>query len=128
MIWPPTPSQRGFALLEVILATLIFSVAGAALATGLDRLCQTHVDARRLVGVRQEIASQLDEARVSPLASRKATHIIDGVSYVEEIAPLPLQDDDHTTLLGLWKVTISAHWKNRGESEEEYGQIYVFQP
>ena len=125
----PAPSQRGMMLLEVMLAAAIFALAGIALATALDRLSKTYVEARRIGAVRVEIASRLAQARFLPLLAGKDIDRPDarGVSYEEEKAPLPMENDDHTQLPGFWRVTVVAHWKEGEISQEERGEIYVFQ-
>lgn len=119
---------RGFALLEVILASAIFAMAGLGFALALDRLCKTDVEAERLDAIRATIDSGLDEARIEPAESRRRTETLDGVSYVREEAPFSLQDDDHNSRTGFWKITITAQWKEGALSREEHGQIYVYRP
>jgi len=122
--------SRAYILLEVMLATAIFSMAAVALAVLLNEAMQSFVRLQRDTRATLSLESQMDEARVNRLVAGKEMlpPDIHGIAYSKEVLPLNLKTNKNQLLTGLYEVRITASWKDGGHDETEVSQTYVYQP
>jgi Tfp pilus assembly protein PilV len=123
-------TQRGFVLMEVILAAGIFAMAGIALAIALNDLAKVYHQSRKVEAIRIELESRLAEARVSRIymTKEKSDPDTQGVVYEKEVRQLQLANDDKIVLTNLFAVSVTAKWKDGAEQQEEKAEIYLYQP
>jgi type II secretory pathway component PulJ len=125
-----TTRGHGFVLLEVILATGIFALAGIGLAVALNNLAQTYHQSRQVEAVRIELESRLTEARVGRVreGSEQSEADARGVVYEKIITQLQISNDEQIVLTGLYEISITARWQEGGASQQEKASVYVYQP
>lgn len=125
-----TRLQRGFTLLEVMLATALFSLVLVSFAMLLNRSIDASIDEHRESDVRINLETRLAEARQGFLQEGKEELEPDsyGVQYNKEVQLLKLKNEKGQELFGLYNLTIRAHWQRSGEEEERKAEVMIFQP
>ena len=125
VILQPTPRRRqrgGMTLLEVILALTIFTTAAVALVTALNTIGLATLEARKIRSVEQGLEGIIDEESKNPRIAEIEKDIkagADGVAYHVRISPVNnITTQQGTQLNGLFRVVVSAHWKEDGHPHE----------
>lgn len=121
---------HGFILLEVILAAGIFAMAGIGFAVALNDMAKVFNRSRIEAEVRLELETRLNRLRLTPLSVNKLADKPDlrGVIYETEVSALEITNDEKFILTNLYKVTITAKWKEGAEEQLEKAELYVYQP
>ncbi len=103
--------NRGFMLLEVVLALSIFIVAVVGLVKVLNAGLSADYEQQRLTTMRLNLQSLLDEALASPPVEGETEMPEDvfHVSYRREIRPAELRISGGKQLHHLFKITVTAH-------------------
>lgn len=136
MKFPGAP-RKGYILMEVMLASGIFVMAGVGLALALNNVSKTFIAARKSSHIRMELASRLAEARILPVAPEKKSEKPDaeGVTYEKEVAALEFKKSNpratlnsNAPLNGFYRITITASWQEGKNPQSEKAEVYVFQP
>jgi len=129
--------NRGYILMEVMLAAGVFAIAGIALALAINNISKTYLEARKLSAIRMGLQSRINEAQIKPVTPGKESEekAEQGVTYEKEVAPIELMRTNRvqgaTTkvpMSGYYRVTISAKWKEGNTDQVETAEVYVFQP
>lgn len=110
-------TNRGFTLLESLLALAIFSLAVGAIATAINRLGTISLQARQDRAVERALESLLlEHEAVRPLAAKTVTPPPgpDGIRYQVKTEPARLQDQQGKPLAGLWRLEATANWNENG--------------
>lgn len=120
--------NRGFVLLEVMLATTIFSLAVLGLILALNKVIQTSLDARRQNQIQMQLESRLAFLRTQPLNEGTTKEDPDdtGVTYATEIKLLQIQNQDKTLVPNLYSVAVHASWQEGSDPREDSAEIYVY--
>lgn len=115
--------NKGFTLLEVLVALGMFVLAVGGLSMALDRAFSASNVLRRDVEVRQQVESLVDQAIAMPLdqleQGKESGSDALGIEYfmgAERTDQFRNRNDEE--LGGLWKVTVRAKWEEQGEKQE----------
>jgi len=103
--------NRGFMLLEVVLALSIFIVAVVGLVKVLNAGLDADYEQRRLTNMRLHLQSLMDEALVGGPLQTPAELPADGfhVSYRRTVEPAELRLSGGKKLRNIFKITVTAH-------------------
>lgn len=118
-----------YILMEVMLATAIFAIAAVSLAIVLNEAIAAGIRVQRETQVVWNLETQLNQARLLPLAAGKQTSKPDtgGIVYEQEITQLNLKNRKNVSLTGLYDIKITAHWKEENRDTDLVAQTYVYQ-
>ncbi|MBI4024410.1 MAG: type II secretion system protein [Verrucomicrobia bacterium] len=121
---------KGFILLEVMLATMIFGLVVVALAVCLRHAIDAAIEMQREAEIRLNLQNKLAEARQQRLKPGKETFDPDstGIVYEIETRALNLRNEKKQVLHGLYGLTAQARWKTGKQEERREAEIYVYQP
>lgn len=113
-------ARRAFTIAETLVALAVFSFAVLGVATALN----TTIDAARTVQRESLIRAEL-QSRLAILSNRPAREFtfespptVEGVIFLESLVPEVVRKEDATLLPGFWKVSVTAKWLDRGETQE----------
>lgn len=135
---PPLQSarrgQRGFLLLEVILALAVFSAAATGFAVALHQMAKAASLAQSELRITRILASALDETLSLPVLEEGTTTAPVGQSDMEMATTITLlenlENEDGGVLQEMYLITVTARWYELGEWKERsaetwrYGQMY----
>lgn len=121
--------RAGYILLEVMLATAIFAMAGVSLALVLRDAITAGVRVQQETRVAWALESRLNEARIKRLEAGTVTSKPDaaGVVYETEIRPLNMKNVNAQQLGGMYDVKVTARWKDENQERDSVAQVYVYQ-
>ena len=125
------PARRcGYILMEVMLATGIFAMAGVSLAVVLHTAISAGQRVRRENHIVWELESRLNQARLNRLApaTQTSTPDADGVVYEMEVSLLNLKDQNNASMQGLYDIKVTARWKDENRDADMVAETYVYQP
>ena len=128
---PPNPARRSaYILMEVMLATAIFAIAGVSLAILLNELISAGTRAQRESRIVWDLQTHLNTARLNQLALGKKTDKpdADGVIFEQEISRLNMKNEHNQLLGGLYNIKITARWKEENQDRDMDAQTYVYRP
>ena len=127
---PEKTRRGGYILMEVMLATGIFAMAGVSLALVLSQAVSAGGRVQRETHIVWALESQLNEARLVRLSPVKLTSVADaeGVVYVREVSILDMKSKKNETMNGLYNIKITAQWKDGNRDTDMVAQTYVYQP
>jgi len=122
--------NSAYILLEVMLATGIFALAGVSLAVALSETISAGARLQRHTQVIWSLESRLNEMRLKPLVLGKEATKPDanGIIYEKEVSLLELKNNKAQPLNGLFNIKITARWKDGKRSMDMEAQTYVYQP
>jgi type II secretory pathway pseudopilin PulG len=125
--------NRGFTLIEVLVALGMFVLAVGGLALALDRAFAASNLLRQEDEIRQQMASLIDESMILPIdvltQGRETGPDALGVKYSVSAEPLEdLRNKNDEVLGGLWTVTVRAEWEQNGEAAEWKEEFLRYQP
>jgi type II secretory pathway pseudopilin PulG len=137
-ISPPKPQNpRGFLLLEVILALMVFAIAATSFAVALQKTANLAMVSQQGEKITRLLESALTAAMSMPTMEEGTNTVaIDEMSEVKmeidtEIKLIPdLQNQDGALLQEMYSVTVSAHWLENNEWKQQdastwrYGRLY----
>lgn len=118
-------SERGFMLLEIVIAVGIFAFAVVGLATAMNRLIDVELVSREDVRIRMEIDSRLAEARLAELTEGATDLGVDttGIRYRLVISPLDWRNINDEPLNGLFLLKVSAL---SGDEEIQSAEVIAY--
>ncbi|HSI83886.1 MAG: hypothetical protein ACAI35_07635 [Candidatus Methylacidiphilales bacterium] len=116
-----------FSILELTLATAIFSIATVSLAQCLIGVMEASSNNSRLTRIRLAIQNYMAEARVLKLKTGRETLTSDlpDVRFDRDIQPLPLTLDRGRQVQGLYTVRITASWMGTGGPMSEVAELLL---
>lgn len=137
----PSPSSRhprGFLLLEVILALMIFGIAATSFAVALQKTADLAMLAQREGKITRLLETALTEAMSMPTLEEgtKDPVVIDEMSDVRMDmqttikALTDMENEDGQILQEMYEVTVTAHWiqdnawQERSATTWRYGRLY----
>jgi prepilin-type N-terminal cleavage/methylation domain-containing protein len=120
----------GMVLLELIIALTIFAIISLGLVTALDRAFSVNDDRNAANEVVRGMQNQLVLLKGQPLVPGERDLPSDGgfISYHVAVAPEPALDQSKQPVLGLYRATITASWKNEKSPETRSVSTLIYQP
>lgn len=131
---PGRKGQRGFLLLEVILALAVFSAAATGFAVALHQMARAAGMAQSELRITRILDSALDETLSLPVLEEGTTTTQVAKSDIEIATTITLlqdlQNEDGNPLQEMYLITVTARWFEAGEWKEHsaetwrYGRMY----
>ena len=117
-------------LLEVIIALTIFAVVSLGLVIALNESFSAAQDRNAAADAARGLRNQFALLRAAPLTpgDRDLPDADSGMTYHLAVAPEPMSDQKKQPVLGVYRATLTAHWKRDGHVEEEQISELVYQP
>ena len=126
--------QRGFLLLEVILALAVFSAAATGFAVAMHRMAAAAALAQNELRITRILDSALDETLSLPQLEEGSTSNHVGKSGIEMTTAITLlnnlENQDGALLQEMYLITVTARWyetggwKERAAETWRYGRMY----
>lgn len=128
----PRVAQRGFVLLEIILAMALFSIVAVGMTRALDQIAQTSKGARMEAMVLRVLESVLAEVSHQPEFKKTSVNFprtADGVDASARIEKIELRTKDKVVLDHLFIVRADA-WLSDGRDQlfKRSMETYVYSP
>lgn len=135
MICPvQTTANRGFLLLEMVLALAVFGIAATGFAVALHRMADAAGLAQSELRITRILDSALDETISLPVLEEGVTNASVGDTGIELGTTIKLldelQNEEGQALQEMYSIKIDARWFNSGEWKERsvetwrYGRMY----
>ena len=135
MICPVQPAaNRGFLLLEMVLALAVFGIAATGFAVALHRMADAAGLAQSELRITRILDSALDETISLPVLEEGVTNSSVGDTGIELGTTIKLldelQNEEGQALPEMYSIKIDARWFNSGEWKERsvetwrYGRMY----
>ena len=131
---PGRKGQRGFLLLEVILALAVFSAAATGFAVALHQMAKAAGLAQSELRITRILDSALDETLSLPVLEEGTTTAQVAKSNIEMATNITilqnLENQDGAPLQEMYLITVTARWYESGEWKERsaetwrYGRMY----
>ena len=123
--------QRGFVLLEAMLAVAIFSVGVIALGRCVENCIKAEmikVDDER---ARRFLSNRMAEIEMGSVVMRdKETEELKGefagMALKTTRVPLKKKNEDGKELFGIFSITLELDWKNQGQPRTKELNFYVY--
>ena len=131
---PGRKGQRGFLLLEVVLALAVFSAAATGFAVAMNAMAKAALFAQSELHITRILDSALDETLSLPVLEEGTTTspvAKTGIEMATTITILDsLENQDGNLLQEMYLITVTARWYESGEWLERsaetwrYGRMY----
>ena len=131
---PGRQPQRGFLLLEVILALVVFSAAATGFSMALHQMAKAAALAQSEMRITRILDSALAEALSLPVLEEGTTTAPVGQTDMEMATTIKilegLENEDGAALQEMFLITVTARWYESGQSKERsaetwrYGRMY----
>lgn len=133
MMVRPIQPRRGFALLEVLLAVAVFSMAATGFVVALHKTGDIAAATQREVRITRALESALHEALSLPdIEEGKTTLELEdsGMEIDTLIEPLEIENQDGQLLQNMFRIEVTVFWLENDDWEERsaetwrYGNLY----
>jgi hypothetical protein len=131
---PARKGQRGFLLLEVILALAVFSAAATGFAVALHQMAKAAAMAQSELRITRILDSALDETLSLPVLEEGTTTTPVAKTDIEMATTITILDKlenaDGALLQEMFLITVTARWYEAGEFKQRsaetwrYGRMY----
>jgi prepilin-type N-terminal cleavage/methylation domain-containing protein len=131
---PARRLQRGFLLLEMVLALAVFGIAATGFAVALRRMAQAAELAQSELGITRVLDSALDETLSLPVLEEGETTSQVGNTGIELTTTIELlqemENEDGQLLQEMFRIEVAAkwyangEWQNRAVETWRYGRMY----
>jgi hypothetical protein len=131
---PTRKGQRGFLLLEVILALAVFSAAATGFAVAMHQMAKAASMAQSELRITRILDSALDETLSLPVLEEGTVSVPVCQTDMEMATTITLlenlENQDGEVLQEMFLITVTARWYEFGEWKERsaetwrYGQMY----
>ena len=123
--------RHAFALAEVMLGLLIFSIGIIALGRTVSNCVNASALSADDARVREILANRMVEIETTPGQPDKSKEFkIDTgfgiVKLVQKAAPQEMKEEDGTELTGIIRVTLTANWTRGGADQSKQIAFYVY--
>ena len=124
-------NQRGFVLLEAMIAVAIFSIGVLALGRCVEQCINAEMVKVEDERARRFLASRMAEIEQgSVILQDKATEELkgefEGMLLRTTRVPLKKKNEDNKELFGLFGITLELVWKNKGQEQSRELNFYVY--
>jgi Tfp pilus assembly protein PilV len=124
-------SKAAFALAEVMLGVLIFSIGIIALGRTVSNCVNASALSADDARVREILANRMIEIETTPGQPDKSKEFkIDTgfgiVKLVQTAVPQEMKEEDGTELTGIIRVTLTANWSRGGAEQSKQMAFYVY--
>ena len=128
---PAALRRSAFALMEVMLGVLIFSIGIIALGRTVSNCINASTLSADDARVREILANRMVEIETTPGQPDKSKEFkIDTgfgiVKLVQKAAPQEMKEEDGTELTGIVRVTLTANWTRGGADQSKQIAFYVY--
>jgi hypothetical protein len=122
--------RQGMVLFEVVIALFIFTMVAFALVMALDSSFDAATDRNDIDGVIRGLNNQMSLLHTSPLLIGENTLPDDGsgILYHLSVEQEQMQDQKNQPVPSMYRATITATWKSRGETNERDVSELIYQP
>ena len=123
--------ERGYLLLEVIIALTVFSLVAVGLAQALNSSIDSANFLRREAEIRRGLAGMLEQARAMPKRDQMVVSKKDevlGVDYRTELEALEFMNRERERVNGLYVLRAFAKYQVDGKEVEDGTEVYVYRP
>jgi hypothetical protein len=123
-------ARRGMVLLEVVTALFIFTLVAFSLVMALDSAFDAAMDRNEVDTVTRGLGNQLvllHAARVNP-GDNDLPDDGSGILYHVAVVQEQLQDQKLQAIPSTYRVTITATWKSRGQTQTRAVSELIYQP
>jgi Tfp pilus assembly protein PilV len=122
---------RAFALWEVMIAVMIFSVGVLSLGRAVKNCVNASALGEEESRVRQLLANRMAEVQASPVHpdDSKEDKVDTGygvVRLIQKSVPEELLERDNTIIDGISRVTLTAEWSRNGVRQSKQVVFYVY--
>jgi len=134
MKFHPHRPQRGFLLLEMILALAVFGIAATGFAVALKRMADAASLAQSELGITRVLDSALNETLSLPVLEEGVTNTSVGETGIELDTTISLleelQNEEGQLLQEMYLINVTAKWFSSGQWHERsvetwrYGRMY----
>jgi len=128
----PTASslQKGYALLDVVLAVALFAITATGLMKVMQRVSETSSGFARDRLVQTQLEGLLAERRMVGI-EEMTTEVFDeltNVTYRTYVEPLEVDNGEGKELSDLYKLTAEATYLDEGGEQVEKAELILYQP
>ena len=128
----PTASslQKGYALLDVVLAVALFAITATGLMKVMQRVSETSSGFARDRLVQTQLEGLLAERRMVGI-EEMTTEVFDeltNVTYRTYVEPLSVDNGEGKELSDLYKLTAEATYLDEGGEQVEKAELILYQP
>ena len=130
----PKPARRGFLLLEVLLALMVFGIAATGFTVALKQMAIAADAAQRELRITRILESALDEALSVPTLEEGTTTAVVRDTDIEIDTTIELlkelESEEGPLLQEMYRVNVTAHWfsdnawQERSAETWRYGRMY----
>lgn len=131
---PPKSARRGFLLLEVLLALMVFGIAATGFTVALKQMAMAADAAQRELRITRILESALDEALSVPTLEEGTTTAVVPDTDIEIDTTIELlkelESEEGQLLQEMYRVNVTAHWfsdnawQERSAETWRYGRMY----
>jgi len=125
--------ERGFLLMEVILAVGIFGIAATAFAVALQKTADLAALTQRELTTTRLLQSALAEAMSYPVLEEGVTSIEveemaeQGMTIDTTVELLPeMENEDGQMLQEMYRIEVAAHWFENGVPQEQIAETWRY--
>ncbi len=130
---PARRLRKGFLLMEVLLAFLVFGVAATGFAIALDRTADLAATAQRKLKMTRLLESALAEAMSYPVLEEGTTSVAveemaeEGLEIATTIELLPeIENEDGQLLQEMYRIEVLATWFENAEQREQMAETWRY--
>jgi hypothetical protein len=123
-------AREGMVLLEVVIALTIFTMIAFSLVMALQSSFDAATDRNEIDVAIRGLNNQLvllHSARLLP-GDQDLPDDGSGILYHETVAVEQIQDQKNLPVQNMYRATITATWKSRGDTEERNVSELIYQP
>jgi hypothetical protein len=134
MNFPPIQRRsrvcRGMVLFEVVIALFIFTLVAFSLVMALNSSFDAAMDRNEIDVAIRGLENQMELLHTGPVLPGETDAPDDGsgVLYHIVIAQEQMQDQKGQPVPNMYRATITATWKSRGQAEERDVSELIYQP
>jgi prepilin-type N-terminal cleavage/methylation domain-containing protein len=121
--------QRGYILLEMIIALAIFAIAVLGLAKALNNTLQVANTLNREASVMLAMRSFLEETRRKPISDMASTAQDErlGITLTSEVMPEEVKTAKGEPVTDVYKLTVKASYLAQGKPTDDSLHVLVYQ-
>lgn len=124
------PNRRGFLLLEVILALMVFGIAATGFAVALNQMGKAANNAQQELRITRILESALEEAMSLPTLEEGSSTVVVPDTDIEIDTTIELlkeiENQDGQLLQEMYRVNVTAYWFADNEWQERSAETWRF--